>query len=434
MRACLLLVLSLAATPARAEAPVDPRAQAADFFTAGARAYDAGQYAVAAEAFLKAHALLPSPSFLFSAAQAHRRQYLADATPEHLQRAIALYREYLRADPQAKRREDAMEALQALVPLEGRLAGGALASAGEGAPAEADTSGLVEIPVPRGDGAAPRAGGGPAPITSRRGGTRLLLTALPDGAEIALDGGAFSPAPLVVGVQPGPHAVRVRANGYHEEQLTVRAVPEELLPRHVVLRPKAARLRVRGSTGAHVAIDGQVRGTVPTSAPLEVEPGAHLVTISLAGHEPLSKRITLGRDEAAEITAELPLTAQRVAAWTVLAAGGAGVAVSGVLAGLALGRDAEAVTLRDQRETGVLLPEDRDRYNQAVRARNDLALAAAITGGVAGLTLATGAALFVLDHPEAAPPPAERPRTPREPAPRVEFTVSASSLRLRVEF
>src|SRR5262245_51541958 len=110
---------ALLLTSARAGADTTPPrlAQAADFFDAGAQAYKAGQYAVAAEAFLKANDLSPSPALLFSAAQALRKQYLIEPSLDTLQRSISLYRDYLQKDPQAKRREDAMQALSTLVPI-----------------------------------------------------------------------------------------------------------------------------------------------------------------------------------------------------------------------------------------------------------------------------------------------------------------------------
>lgn len=418
------LLLSLAAS-----AGGDPRAQAAEYFDAGAQAFDAGQYAVAAEAFLKAHELAPSPALLFSAAQAYRRQHLAEPSPDALRRAVALYREYLRADPKAKRREDAMSALEALAPMEARLA------AVPAPPGGAPDGSMVQIPVPGGEPQSPPAGGAaPAAAAPAQRATRLLLTALPDTAQISLDGGSFQRTPVVAPAAPGDHAVRVRAEGYHEEQLTVRAVPDELIPRHVVLRPKPARLQVRGTSGARVTVDGQLRATVPTATPIEIEPGVHTITVTLAGREPFSRRLTLRRDQALELSAELPLTSQRVAAWAVLSAGAAGAVASGVLAALALGRDAEAVELRDQRDAAGLTVDERDQFNRAVAARNDLALAAGVSGGAAALAVITGVGLFVLDQPEALPPPGGPSEQPPRPAPRVDFTVGALSVGVRVGF
>jgi hypothetical protein len=230
--------------------------------------------------------------------------------------------------------------------------------------------------------------------------------------------------------------VRIRARGHYDEQITVLAVANELTPRHVLLRPKPARLTVAGSAGAVVTIDGQARARVPTGAPLEIAPGVHAVAVTLRGHEPYSALLDLGRDESKRLSVDLAPTPQRIAAWTVLAAGAGGAVASGVLAGLALGRQGEAADLEARRQAGALLPDERDRYNDAVGARNDLAMAAALTGGAAVLALATGVGLYVLDNPEALPPPPGRERkgAPAEPKPRTEFTVGMLSLGVRGAF
>jgi hypothetical protein len=422
----LSVALSLASltAPAYAQGEPDVRASASEFFDAGAQAYESGQYLVAAEAFLKAHERMSSPSLLFSAAQAYRRHYLAENSLESLRRAITLYRDYLRADPQAKRREDAMRALEELIPLEARLSGAA------GSP----------LSVAPGDGSGGAAGSGvsgaapSAPSKEQEGGTRLLLTARSEGAEVSVDGAPFRTTPAVVKVTPGPHHVRVRAPGYFEEQLTVQAVVNELIPRHVPLRPMPARLRVAGTSGARVLVDGQLRATVPTEAAIALDPGAHFVAVTRTGHEPYSKVIELRRDGSTDLTVHLPRTSQRIAAFGVLSAGAAGAIVSGVLTGLALARQGEAVQLSEQLKVGTLVREERDRYNLAVASRDDFALAASLTGGIAGLTLLTGVGLFVFDEPEVLPPSDDPRKAPSKSAPRADFELGLLSLRARVHF
>jgi hypothetical protein len=392
--------LSRAEEPA-AQQKSEKRAQMASFFDAGAQAYDAGQYVVAAEAFLKAHALLPSPALLFSAAQSYRRQYLGAPSLDTLRQAISLYREYLRADPNAPRREDANIALEALVPIEARLA--------------SDTT------QPKAD-----------PSAAPAGGTRLLLSARPDGAQVSLDGGPFVPAPVVLPTKDGPHVVRVRADGHHDEEVAVQAVENELIPSHVVLRPKPAKLDLRGTAGARIAVDGQPRATLPLEAPLLVEPGAHTVTVTARGHRPWLESLELRPDASATLRANLVQTPQRLAAWTVLGASVAGAIVSGTLTGLTLARQSEALAIRDRLATGQLTPAERDRYNAAVQTRNDLGLAAGITAGATLLALAAGTGLYVLDEPEALSH-GERPRR-NEPRPRVELSVGVLSGGLRLSF
>ncbi|WP_438010742.1 PEGA domain-containing protein [Sorangium sp. So ce321] len=413
--------VSLAAAPAAALADARPTpgqaARAEDFFNAGAQAYDAGQYQVAAEAFLEAHELVPSPSLLFSAAQAFRRQYLTQAAPDALRRAVALYRDYLRADPKAARREEAVDALEALVPLEARLAGEG--PAGEGAATGAASAGG------RGDAAAAS-----PPV----GGTRLLLSSRAEGARVSVDGQPFVPAPLVAPVAPGPHRVRVQATGHYEEELTVVAVSGELMPAHVVLRPKPAQLHVTGTGGARVAVDGQERATVPTAAPIAVEPGAHVVEVSLPGHQVYRQEIRVAHEQTVRFDADLRMTPRRIAAWAVLGVGAAGVVATGALAGLALARQGEAVELRDRQDASSLTPSERDRYNAAVNARGRLGAAAAIAGGVSFAAFAVGFRLFAFDEPKLAGAPAA-PAPPKAPGGAgAEFTVGLLSAGVRGRF
>lgn len=393
-----LAAIVLAAAPARAQKAEGPRAAAADFFDAGAQAYQAGQYLIAAEAFLRANDLSPSPALLFSAAQSYRRQFLTEPSAFTLRRAVALYREYLRSDQAPRRREDAMSALAALSPFELRFAEG-------------------------GDAGEP----------AREAPTRLLLTTPAEGAEVSVDGGAFAPAPLVARVPPGAHQVRVRAAGYEEEQLTVQALAHELVPRHVVLRPHPARLTVEGPSGAQVSVDGQLRATLPLAAPLPLAPGAHFVAVTATGHQPFGGVVDLPRDGAGQLAAPLRPTRQRVGAWATLAVGAAGALTAGALGGVALVRQGEAVQLSDRQAATPLAPAERDSYNAALKARDDLARAAAIVGGVSVVALVAGVGMFALDRPEVAPPDDERLRAPR-PGPRVELEVGLGRLGLRGSF
>lgn len=381
-----LAALLLAAPRAEAQTP-QAIALATDYFDAGAQAYKGGQYLVAAEAFLKANEIAPSPPLLFSAAQAYRRQFLAEPAAAPLHRAIRLYREYLKLDKQPKRREDAMQAIGALVPLETRFPS---------------------------DGAEP--GNEPAKQT------RLLLTSAAEGAEASVDGGPFVAMPTVPKVPAGPHRVQVRALGYQDAQLSVVAISNELLPRHVVLEPKPGRLEIRGTSGARVEVDGLLRATLPLAAPIALSPGAHFVSVTQTGHMPWSEVIEAKRDTEVAVTANLAQTRQRVAAWATISVGAAGAVVAGVLGGMALSRQSEATTLRDKQLATPLSTSERDAYNAAVGARDGLAKGAAITGAVSALVVATGLGLFAVDKPEVLPPNDERLRAPGK-GPKVELLV-----------
>lgn len=415
--AALSASLALAASPATAaDSPAQPagddakkRVLVTNFFDAGAEAYKAGKYLAAAEAFEKAHALLPSPPLLFSAAQAYRRHYLVEPSPDTLRRAVTLYREYLRVDPKANRREDAMEALAVLVPLETRAAQAGADAAGQGASLGAAT---------------------PAPDTKLT--ARILVTASADGAEISLDGGLFSPAPLVASVTPGPHRARVRAPGHDEEEVAVPAVANEQVPRHVTLRPKVGKLDVTGTGGARISVDGKPLGTVPAKA-LPAPPGSRFVAITRNGHEPWAQRVEVGRDETVQVHADLVWTQQRKIAWATISVGVAGALSGAVLGGLALDRQSVALSLRDGEGAEPLSTTERDRFNLAVRERNDFGQSAAVTGIVSALVLATGIGLYAFDEPHVVSP-SDAPSGPQKGVPRATFEVGLGGASVRVLF
>src|SRR5262245_22479582 len=115
-RLALALLLVCAPALARAQSRQDlERAKAS--FQAGATAYAVGEYLAAIQALEAAYAITPSPAIAFSLAQAERRQYFVGHERPHLDRAIALFRQYVDQVPSAGRRADALDALSQLEPL-----------------------------------------------------------------------------------------------------------------------------------------------------------------------------------------------------------------------------------------------------------------------------------------------------------------------------
>jgi len=262
---------------------------------------------------------------------------------------------------------------------------------------------------------------------------RVLVSANVAGAEVSLDDAPFVPAPLTANVTRGPHRARLRAAGYDDADLTVPAVPNELVARHVSLHPKPAKLTVTGTPGARISIDGQVRATVPNQAPLAVEPGSHFVAVTLRGHEPLTRRIEVARDQPFDLKAELSWTRQRVIAWSTLSVGAAGLVATGVLTGLTFSRQSEALTLSGRPASEPLSPTERDTYNRTLKDRNDFGQAAGIAAGASAALLAAGVGLFVLDEAEVVVPEAQ-PSGPATPVPRATFEVGLASVGVTVLF
>jgi PEGA domain len=444
----------------------DDREIAANLFDAGAEAYDAGQYLIAAEAFLKAHELLKSPALHYSAAQAYRRQYLVDGSPDALRRAVRLYREYIREDGSGQRREEAVSALADLVPLEARLKRKTVATIAPTnptpTPATTDKpiSGKpapIPIPVPTGNPTNPApvpgfgaqgAEGDPKPQMFKPDipleeseelepepprKTRLLISTKPALADVSIDGGGFVRVPAVVEVKAGPRKVHVKAEGYFDEDVQMDAVDKELVARHVVLRPKPGRLSVESVRGASLSLDGQLRAVLPLERPLEVEPGDHFITITQSGRISFSKTITIERDKDVKVSAPLALTNQRIGAWSTFTVGMLGAAATGILGGLTWNQNSIAANFDANRQAGSMTPNEIASYNNALRTRNTFSSATMIAGGASALVLLTSVGMFLFDNPPVIPVP-QKKKDSGPQAPRVEMTVGLLSAGVRVDF
>ncbi len=376
----LAAALWLAAAPARAQGPEGVE-RAREYFDAGAEAYGAGQYLAAIQAFEAAQRLAPRAAILFSLAQAERRQHYVDRKVEHLRAAVDHYRAYLEQEPQGGRRPDAAEALSELEPQAARLGAAA---------------------------APPRAEARP---------TRLLVSSSARGATVALDGGEPTPAPLVREVAPGKHAVVVRAPGYFEGREEPTALENDLVALQVALRPRPGLLAFRVPEGARLFLDGRELGGAPLGAAVEVEAGPHVVAVTRPGRQAVAREVRLGRGERQTFAAELPVTGQRVASLALLGLGAAGLLAGGAGAALALGREGEAERLADRAESRGLSVAERDRYNDALGARDAWARASAVSLGAGAALLAAGGLLYAFDHPAPAGPLAPR-SAPADEGPR----------------
>ncbi len=109
--ALLLLVgvtLALAPQPAWAEEPsAETKAQAGQAFGRGMKRYQAKEYADAIAEWEGGYRLIPQPVFLYNIAQAHR--LAGDA-----EKALSMYRRYLRESPSAPNRGEVEERISTL--------------------------------------------------------------------------------------------------------------------------------------------------------------------------------------------------------------------------------------------------------------------------------------------------------------------------------
>jgi len=341
--------------------------RAKSYFSAGSKAYDRSQYDAAIVAFEAAYELAPRPALAFSLAQAHRLQFYLDRDPLKLERSVELYETYLRQAPSGRRRVDAVDHLATLKPILLRMQ------------QEQRLEGLRR---------------------QRKDETQVMVSTDVAGAKAAVDDGPLRDAPLVAKIAPGPHEVRVVAEGYASKHLGIQAVEGRLVVVEADLDPLPATLAIQTTSGAEVAVGGRVVGETPLDAPLRLDAGRHLVTLRKTGARPVAQELNLARGEAQTLKVDLEPTVQRRIAWAVVATSGALLTAGGITAGFAVARDADASELSDRVDQGpALSPSERDELTRLTSERDDYRLASGLLLGGAVVTGVTGVLLLIFDRP-----------------------------------
>jgi tetratricopeptide (TPR) repeat protein len=363
--AAATLALLLLAPVARGQSREEiERAKAS--FQAGATAYSAGEYLAAIQAFEAAHALTPVPAIAFSLAQAQRRQYFVAHAREHLDRAIALYRQYLQEVPTGGRRADALEALSQLEPL-------------------ALTQGTAAARPTGTEAAAPRP-------------TRLMITSEAAGARLTLDGGPPGPSPLIREVEPGQHRVAVDAEGFFPAAREVVAVAGELIPVSVPLRERPSTVVLATAADAEIYVDGTFasRGGAVT---LSLPSGPHRLVVARTGYRVAARTVSLAPGKSQEVPLVLEPTGQRRAARLLFVASGAALATSLVFGALAVSAEDRAKEVLVRGHDANITRADLARYSDALEHRGRYRAASAGMLGVAAAGFAVALSLYQFDRP-----------------------------------
>lgn len=296
---------------------------------------------------------------------------------------------HLRDVPDGGRRADAVEALAQLEPIAGTL----------------------------------EASGDLVPLDDTPPETRIVVTSPTPGARVALDGAAPQATPFTTVLTPGPHQVRVEAEGFVATDRNLQIPAEAVTALGIPLVAKPGRIRVDGPSGAQVTIDGNLQGILPLSESVRVDAGPHRVRVALSGHQDHTTELRLGRGEEAAVSADMPLTTQRYTAMGLLFGGGGLFAVGTGLGTVALVRQAQASSLKSDIDAGEVVCRggvcpQLDDYNRAV---NDRAVLGGTSIGflVAGVAAGTGGLLlYLFDEPEAdtgAAPPDDQDAAPPTP-------------------
>jgi hypothetical protein len=180
----------------------------------------------------------------------------------------------------------------------------------------------------------------------------------------------------------------------------------------VELEPIPGQLVVSAPDGATLNVDGRVISATAMSEPVDLPAGRHLVVVSARGREPLVEQLEITRGQSVALTADLPMTSQRIGSYVLFIGAGALLAAGGAAAALALDAESSAEALEMKRAGGTALTvAEAQRFGALVSERDDyvrLGTAAAITGAGAALT---GMFLFLFDDPEPPRAPLLSPMT-----------------------
>ncbi|HTV21269.1 MAG TPA: PEGA domain-containing protein [Polyangiaceae bacterium] len=367
-RACarwLWLCALLAPCWARADEPDVTRERAEASFRAGAAAYAAGEYLAAIQALDAAYTLTPLPAIAFSLAQAERRHYFASHEPEHLARAITLYRSYVSQVQVGGRRADALEALSQLEPLAAVQERGASTAESQKASAP----------------------------------TRLLVMCDAPGAQVSLDGGPKQGSPLVREVEPGKHRASAEAPGFFPAERELTALKGELILGELSLRERPSLLLLATPPDADVYIDGTFATQGGARVKLELPAGEHRLTLTAKGARIETRRVLLSRGKEHWLRIKLTRTPQRAAARALFGIGGAALGASVVLAGLAVQTEGRAQRFLTDRRAGNVTSDELADYHRHVRARDSYQGWSIVSAGIAGALFIAGVLLRELDRP-----------------------------------
>jgi len=396
--------------PASAAASAQPAAPTADqiakaktLFDLGAKAYDSEQFPAAIQAFQEAYRLSQRPGPIFSIAQAYRRLYNTDRSVETLRQAVGYYKLYMEKQKTGGRIAEAQQAIRDLEPVLAQLSSGS----GGSAPVVATPSMIDAKPK-----------------------TRLMVSSSTKGATASLDGGEPAEMPLIQELAPGPHKLRIIAEGYLDDERDIAAAEGQVVGLDIALRERPAVLTIKTDSGAEITIDGRSEGVAPLPKPLELSSGSHLVTITRSGYKAYSVETELRRDEKRAIEVNLERTPQRYGALVVLGVAGVGALAGAAFTGLAFHEQDVAKSIEDKKNSVGITNDDLLAHGTAVANREADRNVAYAAFGAAGLCALVGAGMYFFDRPAVGLPTKLRDEAPRKPEAKRPSKVEASVLPL----
>ena len=134
------------------------------------------------------------------------------------------------------------------------------------------------------------------PVLRDEGGIKLAVT-FPEGAEkppvsVFVDDKRAEDSHAVILARKGARVIRVSAEGYREEIITVAVEPGKILPLNVSLTPNAPFIVFQAPAGTFVALDGTAVAQSELSG-LAVEPGEHTLVFRIGDYSMTRKFMAL---------------------------------------------------------------------------------------------------------------------------------------------
>ncbi len=137
------------------------------------------------------------------------------------------------------------------------------------------------------------------PVSLASDSARVAISSTPPGAAVTVNGLSRGITPCTVDRLPsGENRIALALQDYlpHEQKVTLQAGDDQAIA--VPLKPVPASLSLISTPpGARIFVDGEVRGQTPLTIGT-IEPGTHTIRAELAGCEPQTLTVEIGRAQA----------------------------------------------------------------------------------------------------------------------------------------
>jgi hypothetical protein len=153
---------------------------------------------------------------------------------------------------------------------------------------------------------------------------KLIVSTVPAGAEVVIDGKAAGLTPLTVAVAAGQHTVVLKRGG-DERSLPVSVNAGSEISQYVEFgstaapTPRVGRIAVTTEpAGARVSVDGRLKGSAPLTL-VDLPAGEHTVSVASEGGA-IERKVVVEAGGTTSVVFSLPKTAGPASGWLSVAA------------------------------------------------------------------------------------------------------------------